>query len=231
MKFHKMIAHNKFTLVASLPQNSLALAEAAMRGGAEAIKVHVNVWHRASGHTFGTFAENKQFLRELVRLCGDVPVGLVPGGEDAFVSLEERDEMESIGIDFFSCYAAHLPNYMMDAKKLSRMAAIDSAYTQNTLDGVNRCPPDVLECSIQPGEAYNAKLRYADVLRYADIAAKVKIPTLIPTQKWMSPSDVRHLFAAGCRALMIGAVVMGKEPDAAAVEQSCAAFAAAIRDL
>ena len=231
MKFHQMIARNKFTLVASLPENSLALAEAAMKGGAQAIKVHVNVWHRASGHTFGTFAENKQFLRELVRLCGDVPAGLVPGGADAFVSIEERDEMGALGIDFFSSYAAHLPNYMMDSKTLSRMAAIDSAYNQNTLDGVNRYPPDVLECSIQPGEVYNEKLCYADMLRYADIAAKVKIPALIPTQKWMSPGDVRHLYAVGCKALMIGAVVMGKEPDPAAVEQSCAAFAAAIRDL
>ncbi|MDR1468540.1 MAG: hypothetical protein LBT00_04540 [Spirochaetaceae bacterium] len=231
MRFHKMIAQNKFTLVASLPENNLALAEAALKGGAEAIKVHVNVWHRASGHTFGSFAENRQFLRELVRLCGDTPVGLVPGGGEAFISVEERDEIEALGIDFFSAYAAHLPNYMMDSKSLSRMAAIDSNFSQNTLDGINRYPPDVLECSIQPGEAYNEKLRYADILSYAGIAARVKIPVLIPTQKWMSPGEVPHLFTVGCKALMIGAVVMGKDPCAAEVEKTCAAFRGAIRDL
>ena len=231
MRFHELLSANKFTLVVSLPENSLSLAEAALRGGAQAIKVHVNVWHRASGHTFGSFAEIKSFLRDLVKLCGDTPVGLVPGGADAFVSLEERDEMEDIGLDFFSSYAAHLPNYMMETKKLSRMAAIDSTYNQNTLDGINRYPPDILECSIQPGEVYNEKLRYADVIRYADIAVKVKIPILVPTQKWMDPSEARHLFATGCKALMIGAVVMGKEPDVAAVEKTCAAFARAIQDL
>ena len=111
------------------------------------------------------------------------------------------------------------------------MAAIDYTYTQSTLDGLNIYPPDILECSIQPGEAYHEKLRYADIIRYADIAAKVKFPVLIPTQKWMSPTEVRHLFAAGCKAVMIGAVVMGKEPDAEAVEKACAAFAQAIRNL
>jgi hypothetical protein len=231
MKFHKILQADGFTLVVSLPENSIPLAKAAIRGGARALKVHVNVWHRASGHTFGTFDENKQFLRELVEAAGDIPIGLVPGADEAFVSVEERDEMEALGIDFFSSYACHLPNYMMDAAKLSRMAAIDSTYTQNTLDGINRYPPDVLECSIQSGDSYGQKLRYADVLRYADIAAKVKIPTLVPTQKWMSPGDVRHLWKAGCKALMIGAIVMGKTPSPESVEKTTAAFAEAVAGL
>ena len=29
-------------------------------------------------------------MRELIALCGDVPVGLVPGGEDAYINEEER---------------------------------------------------------------------------------------------------------------------------------------------
>ena len=231
MRFHKLINQNKFSLVASLPENKLDLAEAALRGGTQAIKVHVNVWHRASGHTFGTFSENKKFLQELVRLCGNTPVGLVIGGADAVVSLEERGEMEDIGIDFFSAYAAHTPNYMMESKKLASMVAIDSSYTQSTLESINLYPPDLLECSIQPGESYHQNLRYSDILRYADISAKVKIPTLVPTQKWMSPSEVYHLYAVGCKAVIIGAVVMGKEPDTAAVEKTCAAFIKAIGDL
>jgi hypothetical protein len=231
MKFHKLVRENKFTLVVSLPENKISLAEAAIRGGAQAIKVHVNVWHRASGHTFGTFAANRDFLAELAQIAGDIPVGLVPGADEAFVTEEERNEMEKIGIDFFSSYASHLPTYMMDSARLSRMAAIDSTYTQNTLDGINRYPPDVLECSIQSGEAYGRDLSYADIIRYADIAAKVSVPTLIPTQKKIVPADVGRLFAGGCKAIMIGAVVMGKEPTAAAVEQAAAEFAKAVRSL
>ena len=218
-------------MVASLPENCLELAKAALDGGAQAIKVHVNVWHRASGRAFGAFEENRRFLRELVELCGDVPVGLVPGGEDAFVSAKERDELEQLGVDFFSSYANHLPCYMMDSARLCKMVAIDSAYDQNTLDGVNLTGIDVLECSIQPGESYGQKLNFADIIRYGDIAAKVKMPTLVPTQKWMAPEDARHLYGAGCRAVMIGAIVMGKEPDAESVRRTAASFAQVISAL
>lgn len=86
MEFKQMIETNKFSLVVSLPSNKLELAQAALDGGAQAVKVHCNVWHRASGHTFGTYAENREFLRQLIKLCGDVPVGLVPGGADAFIT-------------------------------------------------------------------------------------------------------------------------------------------------
>ena len=86
MGFVELLSDRKFTLVVSLPANDLNLAKAALEGGADAVKVHCNVWHRASGHTFGTFEENKDFLKDLISLCGDVPVGLVPGTSEAFIT-------------------------------------------------------------------------------------------------------------------------------------------------
>lgn len=229
--FKNIIEDNKFTLVVSLPANNLQMAEGALAGGAQAVKVHANVWHRASGHTFGTYDENREFLRELIKLCGDVPVGLVPGGEDAFISREELAELEDMGLSFFSSYAHHLPCFMMESKKLAKMPAIDSTYTQNTLDAVRRSAIDVLECSVQPGELYGSALNYADLLRYSDIAFKTAKPCLIPTQKRIKPEEVRHLYDAGCKAIMIGAVVMGAEPDASEVKRATAAFRNAVDSL
>ena len=68
MRFVDLMADRKFVLVVSLPSNNLELAKAALEGGADAVKVHCNVWHRASGHTFGTYEENKAFLKDLIRL-------------------------------------------------------------------------------------------------------------------------------------------------------------------
>lgn len=228
MKLHKNLASGKFSLVVSLPSNDLSLAKAALLGGADAVKVHANVWHRASGHTFGTYAENKPFLRELIALCGDVPVGLVPGGEEAFVSDGERLELEAMGLDFFSSYAKHLPAYMMESTVLTKMPAIDDGYTAETLEAVRLSRIDVLECSVQPGTSYGQPLNYADILRYAFISAKAGKPTLIPTQKRIRPSEVRHLYEAGCKAVMIGAIVMGKEPSAEDVRATTASFKEAI---
>ena len=231
MKLHTLLENNKFTLVVSLPSNNLDLAQAALRGGADAIKVHANVWHRASGHTFGTYEENKPFLKELISLCGEVPVGLVPGGEDAFISSEERLELEAMGLDFFSSYLKHLPAHMMESAVLSKMTAIDNTYTESTLEAVAISKIDVLECSVQPGESYGQPLHYDDILRYTHISAKAGKPTLVPTQKAILPAEVRHLYEAGCKAVMIGAIVMGKEPTAKEVEQVTSHFREAIMAL
>ena len=231
MEFKQLIENNKFSVVVSLPANDLELAKAALEGGAQAVKVHCNVWHRASGHTFGTYADNRGFLRDLIDLCGDVPVGLVPGGADAFISEEERLELERMGLGFFSSYSHHLPCHMMDSKVLTKMVAIDYTYTQNTLDAVRNSAIDVLECSVQPGENYGTDLCYADILRYSDIAAKSGKPCLIPTQRKIKPSEVRHLYNAGCKAVMIGAIVMGKEPDPEQVRAATAAFREAVESI
>ena len=51
MDYTEMLTDNRFAVIAALPRNDLALAEAALEGGAQAVKVHCNVWHRASGNT------------------------------------------------------------------------------------------------------------------------------------------------------------------------------------
>ena len=106
------------------------------------------------------------------------------------------------------------------------MIAIGTDYTQNTLDAVRASAIDVLECSIQPGENYGTSMNYADILRYSDIAAKTAKPCVVPTQRRIRPEEVRHLAAAGCKAMMIGAVVMGgARPED--VKRATAAFRAA----
>lgn len=45
IKLSEILNQNKMTLIVSLPQNRRDLAEAAVRGGADALKVHANVFH------------------------------------------------------------------------------------------------------------------------------------------------------------------------------------------
>jgi len=228
MRFADLIADRKFTLVVSLPSNDLALVKAAMEGGADAVKVHCNVWHRASGHTYGSYTENREFIRQLIALCGDVPVGLMPGTSEAFITEAECRELEEMGLSYVSAYSHHLPCFMMESEKLTNAVAIDPAYSDSTLEAVRASDIEVLEASIVPGEDYGKDLFYSDILRYAGIAQKTGKPCVIPTQKKIKPSEVKHLYKAGCKAIMIGAVVLGKEPAPEKVREITAAFRAAV---
>jgi hypothetical protein len=47
----------------------------------------------------------------------------------------------------------------------------------------------------------------------------------------MAPAETRALYKAGCKAVMIGAVVMGKDPTEYDIEKCTAAFAEAVQHL
>ena len=212
MDFKDLMRTQKFTLVVSLPSNDLTLAKAALEGGADAVKVHCNVWHRASGHTFGTYEENKPFLKELIALCGDVPVGLVPGTDEAFITEPELRELEEMGLGFLSAYSHHLPSFAMDTERITNAVAIGSGYREADLEAIRDSDIQVLECSIVRGEEYGQDLTCADILRYSSIVKRTGKPCMVPTQKKIRPEDVKYLYRAGCKALMIGAIVFGQDP-------------------
>ena len=231
MSFINMLTENSFTLVASLPENNLELAKAAIDGGAQAIKVHINVWHRASGHTFGSFSDNRPFLESLIGLCGHIPVGLVCGGEDAFISEQELRQLEQIGLGFYSSYVNHLPPFMLRTEGITKMVAINDRYTADIVTGLELLGVDVLEGSIQPGDEYGRPLSTEDLIRYRNLAGLSNLPLLIPTQKIIEPEQVGDLYRVGAKAIMIGAIVMGQKPAADQVRQACEEYRNAIERL
>lgn len=66
-------------LFVSLPANDIKLAEAALTAGADGLKVHINVGHRASGNRFGALDSYAGIFKE-IRSRFDGPFGIVPGG-------------------------------------------------------------------------------------------------------------------------------------------------------
>ncbi len=208
MQLERLLKENSFTLVASLSSNDLTLAKAAIDGGADAIKVHMNVHHAASGNTFGNFSENREFLEQLLKLAGYRPVGAVLGGEDAFITEDECRLLEDMGLDFFSCYSEHLPAFMLKSKKLTKMVALHDTY-ETVLPAVKNSEIDVVEASIMHASTYGKPLRYFDLLQYRKICEAVRQPVLIPTQRNIRPDEVFALRDAGCRAVMIGAMSVG----------------------
>lgn len=226
MKFEKLLKENPFTLVVSLPNNKLDLAKAALDAGADAVKVHINVLHAASGNLFGDFEHNRKFLNDLVALAGERPVGLVTGGADNHLKEAELPLLEDLGVDFFSCYSEHLPAFMLKTKKLTRMVALHNTYDE-ILPAVKGSEIDVVEASIMKTTEYGKPLRYFDVLQYRKICQAVKQPVLIPTQKAILPEEVFALKDAGCKAVMIGANVM-RDQSADACYEATLAFRKAV---
>ncbi len=214
------------TLIVSLPANSLALAQAAVAGGADALKVHIHVHHDASGTQFGTLAQERENLAAILGL--GLPVGIVPGAGASIATREEMHELAEMGVDFFDFYAHDTPAWLAHFSKMTRAIAINSVAERESLTDLEALGFEILEAAIIPHEGYGRPLTAADLAAYRLLRRSTRLPIILPTQRAIQPEEVSILTEdLGIEALMIGAIVTGREPDS--LRTATARYAAAIR--
>lgn len=214
------------TLVVSLASNDVQLARAAKEGGADALKVHVNVYHKASGNRFGSLEEEGERIREIVGV--GLPVGIVPG-EERFISRSEAKELGRLGIAFVDVYLSWLRLYLFDSG-LPVIPAVDAETPPQVWKGVRHLPGEWLEAAVVPKASYGTEPEAEDLARLAAVGKATRRKLLVPSQRRVEPSDLRHYFRVPwVHAVMIGAIVTGHTPDG--VYEATAAFRKALDDL
>lgn len=208
--FLKQLSSPGMTLIMSLPANDPVLCRAAFEEGADAVKVHINVEHRASGTRFGQLGEERAALEEMLA-CAAGPMGLMIGGslEAAALDVFAASQM---GFDFFSAYAHHMPAGLQTPDQ-TWMIACDGTYSPDEVEAMQRMGVQVLEASIMPGAEYGQPLSLRDMLCYGALRAHTQLPVVVPTQRAIRPEEVRALADAGMNGLMIGAVVTGRTEE------------------
>jgi len=215
-------------LIVSLPSNSLELARAAADGGADALKVHLSVTHSASGTRFGTLAEERANLDAILSV--GLPTGVVPGTADCLPSREEMRELAAMGLDFFDLFARDMPSWMTWLKDLTRVAAMDPATDIRSLGEIEALGIEMIEAAIVPTEGYGRPLCLADLVAYRRIRCATQLPIIVPTERAIAPEDIPLLIGdIGINAVMIGAVVAGREPTS--LQAATGRFASALAAL
>jgi hypothetical protein len=217
-------------LIVSLPANSPELARAAADGGADALKVHLRVRHEASGTQFGGLAEEREALDAILSL--DLPTGIVPGAGDSLPSRSEMDELAAMGIDFFDLYAGDMPVWLRSFDRMTRAVAIDHAASPDAVRELEAMGFEMIEAAVVPHEGYGRPLSVADLTAYRTVRRATSLPIIVPTQRAIDPEEAPVLVReAGINAVMIGAIVTGREPESLrAATQRFAAVLAACRD-
>ncbi len=222
--FTALLSGDNPALIFSLPRNEPALAEAALREGADALKVHVHVRHQASGTGFGPLAAEREALAAIRALSSTVPIGVVVGDDANTASREELDELADMGFDLLDIYAHHMPAWMLSTVDLEWMGALGAGYTAGDCEMLGRMF-DCMEAAVLPHEDYGRPMTAYDVGRYAQLVEALEVPLVVPTQLAIRPEEVEVLAGVGVRGVMIGAIVTGKE--AASIAAACAEFRAA----
>lgn len=201
---------HRFRLIVSLPRNEAPFATAAQAAGADAVKVHLNCHHPASGTLFGSWQEEKGRI-EAVRSAISIPVGLMPG-HGVIASKEELQAAASAGLSFLDLYLRDAPAYIYDTP-LARWLAVGPEEAAEGFKQIEMFPGDACEASFTDRSRYGTPLDQDDLRVLATLAQRCPRPVLLPTQKAVRPEQVAELQAVGVKGLMIGAVVTGHDPD------------------
>lgn len=196
-------------MIISLPANDAALAQAALEEGADGLKVHVNVGHRASNTQFGPLSQYEPVFRQIRELCKG-PLGIVPADRPEDVERDEMAKLASMDFDFYSIYAHHLPSILIQDERWDRTFAINDSYDLSLITDLQHFGFTALEASIVPGSEYGSPLTMADLLKYRSLARKAGIPVIVPSQRKLIADDLQPLLEAGVRAVLLGAVVTGR---------------------
>lgn len=215
---YRAITTGAFPIIVSLPRHDLDLAQAGLEGGADAIKVHLNAFHRASGTRFGSYAEEKPFLEQLARLGAPM---LVMAGQETVPTLDELNALADLGFEGFNVYVDHLQPHMLQSR-LRPMPALSSTSTDADIMRLAAIPGAMLEASIMDFADYGTALTQADIARYAHIAGQSSAPVIAPSQKKFTPADLSALRGSGIAALLLGVIVTGNSSQE--MHSSVAAF-------
>ncbi len=209
-KLSGVLTKNKFLITVSLPKNDAALAVAAEESGADAIKVHTNVVHKASGTRFGTWEEEKTAIKQIIASV-KCPVGLMPGAK-LTVSPEELKEAYELGIDFIDIYDFDMPAWMLRSEP-AKMVALGSDFSIERAKSLGTLGADYIEASIVPSDFYRDPLTVRDLENYTALAAAVKQPVLVPSQKLLKPEHVEIFKKAGVKGIILGTISIGGTPE------------------
>ena len=233
-KLRQQLLNEDFTLLVSLPRNDVELAKAALRGGAQGLKVHINVSHFASGTRFGSLEEERDNLAAILEVAkaANASVGIVPGassGDDyAFASPHDFAQLAKMGVDYFDAYPADAPAWTLLQTHLDVMMAAFQGGSVAQIKALENVGMRLCEASIMHHDDYGKDLNALDIAAYAELCAALTSPVIIPSQKRLIPADIAALQAAGARGILIGAIVTGRE--AASIEKAARAFSAALAE-
>lgn len=208
-KLYKALTTGEFPIIVSLARHDLDLAKAALDGGAYALKTHLNAYHRATGTTFGSFAEERPFFEQLSRL--GCPL-LVMAGQETVPSAEEMGELANLGFEGFNVYVDHMQPHLL-ASRLRPMPALSSSSTPKDVNEIASLPGCIVEASIMPFERYRTTMTDADLERYAAIVEAVDVPVIAPSQLSFTAADLARLKSVGVAAPLLGAIVTGDTPQ------------------
>ncbi|MCM3740589.1 hypothetical protein M3210_09930 [Oceanobacillus luteolus] len=227
-RLNELLSNPNLPIIVSLPENKLELAEAAIEAGADALKFHIQVDHRASGNRFLGLEEYRDvFTTVREKFAG--PIGIVIGDDIETVNETDLHSLKEVGFDYYSLYAKHISSKLLVQDQLAQTVAVDNEFDPTHAKALEVLDVKALEISVVKGENYGTPLHLEDIVSYINYRKNTDLPLIVPSQKKLVPTDLKVLRDIGINAVMLGAVTIGATKES--IHQSISEFKAFLANL
>jgi hypothetical protein len=203
----------EYTVIASLPKNSTALAVQAAEGGADAIMLNIDGDEGSSPSHFGSYDLHDAYINDVITTVS-VPCGLFIGGA-RLLTEDYWERIMSSAFSFVEMYAHQMPTYVLADQRVKKMTAISTGYILeqvrqlSEIDGVEAL--DVATVPPQSRGAPFSVLDYATLGVIANLSAK---PVLLRTQKKLTKEDVANVVKLGVKGLVVDPCILSGTDEA-----------------
>ncbi|OGB88324.1 hypothetical protein A3H38_00635 [candidate division WOR-1 bacterium RIFCSPLOWO2_02_FULL_46_20] len=211
----ELLARNKMTLIVALPENNLELAEAASKGGADALLLA------------GDLSADKKNMKAIVSRL-KVPVGIDQNRAEHFKKTEV-EAMAGLGFDFIDINFENFSGEIVKLKKIAKVLSLNSRFFLDDLVEIEGAGLNALDAAIVPQSGQGKELVVGDLQNYISIILSAGLPVIIPTQRSIRPSEVAIIADTGAKGILLTPVVTGT--SAKHIEKNTREFRVAIDDL
>ncbi len=198
-------------LLAVLPRNEVALAEAAVSAGADAIALRLCGAGTDLLKETGDYATEEQNVKDVVAAVGSrAIVGLVIGS-NGNMTISQLTGLGKLGADFVAAYPHLTLAQFLELTDVGRLAIIDQQ-GGNAIRGINDLSIQAVLVRTERPSDSPAEMTVLDVAAFRGATDGIHRPMLAFPSWKIIPQDLEILKSCGIE----GVALVGPEPDATA---------------
>ncbi|HEV2226561.1 MAG TPA: hypothetical protein VGR56_07140 [Nitrososphaerales archaeon] len=203
----------KYTVIASLPQNSTSLAVQAVEGGADAVMLNIDGDEGSSPSHFGSYDLHDAYLNDVISTVS-VPCGIFIGG-GKMVTEEYWERIMSSSFSFVEMYAHQMPTFVLSDQRVKKISAISTGYILEQVKQLSAMEGmDAIDLAAVPHQARGAPFSVLDFATLGVITNLSAKPVYLRTQKKMTEGDLGRVVSIGVKGLVVDPCILSGTDEA-----------------
>ncbi len=202
-----------YTVIASLPKNSTALAVSAVEGGADAVMLNIEGDEGSSPSHFGSYDLHDAYINDVISTVS-VPCGLFIGG-GRLLTAEYWERIMSSAFSFVEMYAHLMPTFILSDERVKKLTAISTGYILEQVKQLSEMEGiAAIDVATVPHQMRGAPFSVLDFATLGVICKLSAKPVLLRTQKKLSRADVTQVAGLGVKGLVIDPCILSGTDEA-----------------